>query len=386
MTSLRVLVVDDQETIREALAEVISSSPGLTLAGTAAHPAEAITSARELQPDVAVVDVKMPDGGGVRVARELRTVSPNTCVIAWSAEDDIDDAMEMLREGAASYIRKSTRHQSVVDAILDAHAGRTILRVDLKAMESLRSALSASPEFGAGLAAGLRWKRELIQTMYHELFTPITSIQLFAQSLGAWKQMLSPREIEELARGLASANARLHRLAGNIASAALLDREAGKTQVLGLSVRAIVNDAVADIADPRISISSSARAETPVLAQHDLAVRALVAVVENALEYSPADEGVTIAVQNGPKGIAITVHDRGHGIQPDQRKTIFEPFTQGDSSSTRSHEGIGLGLYVAMRAMQELGGTILVRDRVGGGSVFSLRFRRAESDESRTDA
>ena len=68
------------------------------------------------------------------------------------------------------------------------------------------------------------------------------------------------------------------------------------------------------------------------------------------------------------------VLDRGPGVPPGMAELVFEPFTQADGSTTRSHGGLGVGLYLARRIMEAHAGTIHVSGRKGGGSVFVLAF------------
>jgi signal transduction histidine kinase len=70
----------------------------------------------------------------------------------------------------------------------------------------------------------------------------------------------------------------------------------------------------------------------------------------------------------------VHVSDRGPGVPEDKREEIFEAFTQTDTSSTRTHEGLGIGLYLAQRIMRAHGGSIGVLPREGGGSTFVLSF------------
>lgn len=110
-----VLVADDDEDIRVALAEVIASEPSLQLAGTAETGAEAVRLAGERDPDVAIVDVRMGEGGGLAVARAL--ASSRTRVIALSAYDDRAKVLDMLEAGAEAYLVKGAPVQEIVDAV-----------------------------------------------------------------------------------------------------------------------------------------------------------------------------------------------------------------------------------------------------------------------------
>ncbi len=121
-----------------------------------------------------------------------------------------------------------------------------------------------------------------------------------------------------------------------------------------------------------------------IWADLDLAVRAVAVLVENALSFSPGDAVVEVGVGRRGSELAIWVGDRGPGIGPEQADHIFDAFTQADASTTRAHEGLGIGLFLAQRIMQAHGGAIEASSRPEGGSVFSLSFPAFE--EQRTGA
>jgi EAL domain-containing protein (putative c-di-GMP-specific phosphodiesterase class I)/AmiR/NasT family two-component response regulator len=126
-TSLvRVMIADDNEALRRALARIVSKKSSLELVGLAGDAEEAISVALETQPDVALVDVQMPKGGGVRAAREILEGSPDTKVVALSGSSDREGVMEMLRSGAAGYLVKGS-DVDVAQSILAASRGEGVL-------------------------------------------------------------------------------------------------------------------------------------------------------------------------------------------------------------------------------------------------------------------
>jgi DNA-binding NarL/FixJ family response regulator len=94
---ITVLIAEDEPSVRAALSDLIEIEDELQLVGAAADAQEAIDLAREHRPDVALVDVKMPAGGGTRAAREIRALSPATRVVALSAYEDRTTVLDMLR-------------------------------------------------------------------------------------------------------------------------------------------------------------------------------------------------------------------------------------------------------------------------------------------------
>ncbi|MDX6483554.1 MAG: hypothetical protein QOE95_1325, partial [Gaiellaceae bacterium] len=103
--SIRVIVAEDEEPLRRAIVDLIASEHGLEVVGSAASAEEAIELAAGLEPDVAIVDVRMP-GGGAGAACGIRERSPATRVVALSAYDDRPTILEMIRCGAVGYLVK----------------------------------------------------------------------------------------------------------------------------------------------------------------------------------------------------------------------------------------------------------------------------------------
>ena len=115
--SIRVLIADDNQHSREALRALIGLEPDLEVVGAAADAEEAINLVSQYAPDVAIVDVRMPGGGGKRAAEGIALASPNTIVIALSAYDDAKSVLEMFEGGVGEYISKDAPTEALIEAI-----------------------------------------------------------------------------------------------------------------------------------------------------------------------------------------------------------------------------------------------------------------------------
>jgi EAL domain-containing protein (putative c-di-GMP-specific phosphodiesterase class I)/AmiR/NasT family two-component response regulator len=124
--TVRVMIADDNDALRRALARVVSKKASLELVGLASDAEEAVALARSTRPDVALVDVQMPKGGGVWAAREMHEHVPDTKVVALSGSSDRDGVLEMLRNGAVGYLVKGG-DVDVVQSILAASRGEGVL-------------------------------------------------------------------------------------------------------------------------------------------------------------------------------------------------------------------------------------------------------------------
>jgi DNA-binding NarL/FixJ family response regulator len=114
---LTVLIADDDLMIREVLREVLEVEADLVVVGSAQDTDEAITLAELHTPMVAVLDVRMPGGGGVRAVEEIRLRSPGTRILAFSAYHDTAAVDAMRQAGVVEYLRKGVPNTEIVDAV-----------------------------------------------------------------------------------------------------------------------------------------------------------------------------------------------------------------------------------------------------------------------------
>jgi EAL domain-containing protein (putative c-di-GMP-specific phosphodiesterase class I)/DNA-binding NarL/FixJ family response regulator len=128
---IRVLVAEDEPSVRAALVALIQAEPNLELVGEAANATDAITIAGAQRPDVAVLDVRMPGGGGAAAVRGIRRKSPSTRMLAFSAADDRATVLEMLEAGVVGYLVKGSSIESIVDSIEQAAGGQGSLSVEI---------------------------------------------------------------------------------------------------------------------------------------------------------------------------------------------------------------------------------------------------------------
>ncbi len=379
MDRVRVLIAEDEGAVREALADLVSSDPAMDVVGTAKDADEAIEVARREKPDVALLDVKMPAGGGPRAAREIRKESPQTHVVALSAYEDRRTVLEMLRAGVVGYIVKGTSAEEILYTIRRSLRGQGSLSVEVTAdvIHELATLLERSEALTQELQELNRTKSELIQILSHELFTPITTIQGFALTVAQHGTTLKPDEVRELGDGVARASERIKRLVGNLAAASRLDREGVEVSTRPVTAGEMLERAASEFPNLRGRLrlpTDPIRLQARLWADLELAVRALVVVLENALALSGDEDPVDVEVRARGGELEIAVSDRGPGVPEEFREQIFDAFTQTDASTTRTHEGLGIGLFLAKRIMRAHGGRIGETPRPEGGSTFVLSF------------
>ncbi len=124
---ITVMVADDEVEVRRVLVEMIAEDPTLVLVGAARDADEAIELAGTYQPDVALLDVIMPGGGGARAAHEIRARSPETKMLAFSAHRDGKSVRDMLEQGVTGYLVKGSSIEEILHAIRRGAAGEASL-------------------------------------------------------------------------------------------------------------------------------------------------------------------------------------------------------------------------------------------------------------------
>ena len=115
--TIRVLVADDEETVVDVLRTLVGSDPTLRFIGAAGDAEQAIELVLRDQPDVVLLDVRMPGGGGPHAAREISKRSPQTKIVALSAHDDPDTVIGMIGAGAHDYVPKGDSTDKILRTI-----------------------------------------------------------------------------------------------------------------------------------------------------------------------------------------------------------------------------------------------------------------------------
>lgn len=127
MKRIRVLLAEDHAVVREGTRRILEADPGISVIGEAAEGAEAVDLARDLAPDVVLLDMAMPVLNGVEATRRIRSLQPPPYVLLLSAYDDVDYAEAALAAGASGYLLKIAHAADVVAAIHAVAQGEVVL-------------------------------------------------------------------------------------------------------------------------------------------------------------------------------------------------------------------------------------------------------------------
>ncbi|MFF7765065.1 response regulator [Streptomyces massasporeus] len=163
---IRVFLLDDHEVVRRGVHDLLDDEPDITVVGEAATADQALVRVPALRPDVAVLDVRLPDGDGVTVCRELRSQMPDLACLMLTSFDDEEALLDSIMAGAAGYVLKQIQGSDLVSAVRTVARGQSLLDASAttRLMARLRGGQQAAeePEMLPGLTDREREILELI--------------------------------------------------------------------------------------------------------------------------------------------------------------------------------------------------------------------------------
>ncbi len=154
---IRVLLLDDHEVVRRGVHDLLESEADIDVVGEAATAGQALTRGPALRPHVAVLDVRLPDGDGVTVCRELRSQMPDLACLMLTSFDDDEALLDAIMAGAAGYVLKQIKGSDLVSAVRTVAAGQSMLdpATTARLMGSLRGPDAHKDEQGPAAFADL---------------------------------------------------------------------------------------------------------------------------------------------------------------------------------------------------------------------------------------
>ena len=159
----RIFLVDDHEVVRRGVRDLLTAEDDLEVVGEAGSVAEALRRIPAVRPDVAVLDVRLPDGSGVELCRDLRSANPDLACLMLTSFDDDEALFEAIVAGAAGYVLKQVKGSDIVNAVRQVGAGRSLLDpiMTSRVLQRLRHG-TAEDERLAGLSGQERKILELL--------------------------------------------------------------------------------------------------------------------------------------------------------------------------------------------------------------------------------
>ncbi|HEY9063837.1 MAG TPA: response regulator transcription factor [Burkholderiaceae bacterium] len=161
MTKLRILLADDHGVLRDGLTLLINAQPDMQVVARARGGREAVQLAAQLEPQIAVLDVSMPDLGGAEAAEQIRDCCPNTRILALTRYADQGYLRRLLAAGARGYVLKRSASDALIDAIRVVADGGSYIDPTLAGRLVVRTTRAAAGAGTPGAARGVLGEREM---------------------------------------------------------------------------------------------------------------------------------------------------------------------------------------------------------------------------------
>jgi PAS domain S-box-containing protein len=280
-----------------------------------------------------------------------------------------DGAVRWLREGAAPH----------------REAGRLTVAGILSDITEQKEGEASLMQAKLDAEAANRLKSSFLATMSHELRTPLGAIKGFAELLEEEVQGLNapPDEVIEFAGVIRANAAKVLRLVSDLLDLARLQTDRLALACTPVPLRPLVSASAARHEAALAVRGVALRLDLPepdpiVLADARRLDQVVEILLSNAVKFTEAGH-VLIRAEAHPEGIRLHVEDTGIGIAEDYLPRIFEPLSQEDNRLNREYEGSGLGLALAQRLVEAMGGTLAVESRKGEGATFTVALPRADA-------
>ena len=161
---IRVFLLDDHEVVRRGITDLLDAEPDITVVGDADTVERALVRCTALRPHVAVLDIRLPDGDGITVCRELRSRMPELACLMLTSFDDEDALLDAIMAGASGYVLKQIRGSDLVSAVRTVASGQSMLdpATTARLMRSLRAEPSEAPSLTPELASLSPRERDIL--------------------------------------------------------------------------------------------------------------------------------------------------------------------------------------------------------------------------------
>jgi PAS domain S-box-containing protein len=274
---------------------------------------------------------------------------------AKSGQEEVRDASVLNKDGVARWIRYA--HAPIVGSDGEMDADVVVVRDVTRERQTDEL------------------KADFVASVSHELRTPLTPIKGFLMTLLREDRDFTQDRRHEYYKLMLVQSQRLERLIEDLLEVTRLETGAGLVDSTPIDAIDLVRQVV-----DRFTSEDPDRVVTVIAPNHAVYCRGdwmrtdqvLANLLSNALRYSPANEPVEVRLLPQGREVVFEVRDSGPGISLDEQSRIFERFQRGGHYLTREQGGAGLGLYLAKRLVEAMGGRIWVSSRLGSGSVFAF--------------
>jgi len=265
--------------------------------------------------------------------------------------------------------------QGITNASQEVGKGK-MSQIEPSGPREVQSLARSFNEMSRQLNASQESQRDFVSNVSHELKTPLTSVQGFAQAIMDGT-VQSGESLQQAGKVIYNEADRMHRLVVDLLELARLDSGTAKLDYspvdLAELLRAVIDRFTPQAKSAEVDLKMEKLEIPQILGDNDRLAQVFNNLVENAIKFTSEGGAVKVDASASDKFIDVTVSDTGEGLSKEEADRIFERFYQADKSR-RAGRGVGLGLPIARQIAQSHGGDITVESILAKGSRFKVRL------------
>ena len=391
-----ILVVDDEPIIREEIVEYLQLRGVRARSAANGHDALACLKA---DPSITVVlsDIRMPDMDGLTLAASAIAIAGEEHAIEvalLTGHATVEDAAAAARLRAIDFLEKPAALADIKTALMRAHLSAAARRSSWRGVQALAAEHTKAQRAIDSLVSDRdQLRQQLLRStephvnprrdtfmavMNHELRTPLVPIIGLAELIEVASGTLSARQITEYAREIRLGGQRLERALSRITEFANL--VSGDTPFNRAPCRpdramqSVGRLSAARLSERRQTLRVDVLTQRALFTSSDRLQRLLDELIDNASRFSPEASTIVLSLRDDDDGVAFSVSDSGPGMTKAETDLAMNAFHQIDMSLARRFDGLGIGLPMAMRIAQRIGGRLEIESEPGTGTTVTLRL------------
>jgi signal transduction histidine kinase len=372
----KVLVIDDERGPRESLRMVLKYDYEIFLADRVAGGVELL---REKQPDLIIMDIRMPEKSGIEGLQEIRDIDPYVSIVMLTGYGDLETAQQAIRFGANDYLQKPFDTDEI-QAVVKKYVDQSRLNSRKKQAQEELQKMTKSLSREVGKTNKLTSLGAASTELVHDLRNPLTIIRGYLDLLNYELKEKQESTSAEMSEYLDQIERNVVRCAELVESWRALGRF-DFSQMQRLHLPKLINECFRDAA-AHSDISFTVQVEWAedqyeMLGERLQIKRALQNLIDNAVQAveQQSAPGITVLFSVNNADIDMKIKDNGCGVDIKTLRWIFEPF---DNTATLE-KGTGLGLFITKKVLEEHRGTLHFESCEGEGSIVTVRVPQAHT-------
>lgn len=380
METMRVLVVDDETGMRQAMARVlrtftVTTAPEGETVGFDVQAAEtgeeALERIAEAVPDILLLDLKLPGVSGLDVLRQMNERGHHTLTVMITAYATLETAIDATKQGAYDFLPKPFTPDELRVAIRRAVKHLVVQRQARRLAEEKRQV-----------------RFQFISVLGHELKAPLAAIEGYLQILKDGSAGADPAVLQQVIERALTRAGGMRRLIAELLDLTRIESGQKRRDLVELDLREVAQaslDTAQPAASPRgIAMTLHAPGRVAVVADRGEMEILFNNLVSNAVKYNRDGGRVDVTIEPSADGVRFEVADTGIGLSADEASRLFQEFVRIKNDRTRTIPGTGLGLSIVKKLAQLYGGDVTVRSEPDVGSTFMVTLGTPAEDRRLT--